>query len=249
MKILDGKKLSEKILKNLGKEIKKKQLKIKLAVVLVGNEYASQVYINRKKNACEKIGIEFESFNFLPDISQDELKNKIKEIAENPEITGIVVQLPLPEKFNTQDVLKVIPDNKNAEFLSPVVCAVGKILKEYKISLKNKKIVLVGQGKLVGSPLAQWLSKNNLNFSGIEEIKNADIVISGVGKPGLITGNMIKKGAVVIDVGFSHNKEKKAVGDVDFKTVSKKAGLITPVPGGVGPVTVVCLLGNLLKLK
>src|SRR3989338_7993964 len=125
----------------------------------------------------------------------------------------------------------------------------GKKISEKILSEVRKKIVLIGRGKLVGRPLADWLSKNNLEFFGIEEIKTADIVISGVGDSGLISGDMIKKGAVVIDIGFSLDKNKKAVGDVDFDSVSKKASYITPVPGGVGPITVACLLENLLKLK
>ena len=247
--IINGKKISEKILSEVRKKIGRDNLRLKLAVVLVGDDYASNAYVDRKKIACEKVGIDFELFNFSFDISQEDLKNKIKEIAGKKDVTGIIVQFPLPEKFNTQDVLDIISDNKNAEFISPVVSAVEKIFKEYNISLKNKKIVLIGRGKLVGRPLADWLSKNNLEFFGIEEIKTADIVISGVGDSGLISGDMIKKGAVVIDIGFSLDKNKKAVGDVDFDSVSKKASYITPVPGGVGPITVACLLENLLKLK
>ncbi len=246
--IINGKKISEKILEGLKKEIEEKQLKLKLAIVLVGDDYASGVYINRKKIACEKVGIDFEIFKFSADVFEEDLKEKIKKIAENKNITGIIIQLPLPEKFNAEDVLSVIPDNKNAELISPVVSAVEKIFIEYNVSLKNKKIVLVGRGKSVGEPLAKWLSKNNLEFSGIEDIKDADIVISGVGKYGLITGDMIKKGAVVIDIGFSLDENKKAKGDVDFESVFKKASYITPVPGGVGPITVACLLENLLKL-
>ncbi len=246
--IIDGKKISEKILEELKNKIKKEKLKLKLAVVLVGDDYASNVYINRKKIACEKVGIGFELFKFLSDISEGELKEKIKEIACKPEVSDIIIQLPLPDKFDAEDILNVIPNNKNTEFISPVVSAVEKIFREYNISLKNKKIVLVGRGKSAGGPLADWFSKNNLKFYNMEEIKNADIVISGVGKPGLITGDMIKKGAVVIDIGFSLDKNKKAKGDVDFESVSKKASYITPVPGGVGPITVACLLENLAKL-
>jgi methylenetetrahydrofolate dehydrogenase (NADP+) / methenyltetrahydrofolate cyclohydrolase len=245
--IIDGKKIAERILLELKNKIEKDNLKLKLAVVLVGDDYASGVYVNRKRIACEKAGIDFELFNFSSDISEEELKEKIKEIADKPEVLGIIIQLPLPKKFNSQDVLDIIPKNKNAEFISPVVSAVGKILEEYGISLKNKKIVLVGRGKSAGGPLAEWLSKNNLEFSGIESIEDADIVISGVGKSGLIVGDMIKKGAVVIDIGFSHDKDKKAVGDVEFESVSKKASYITPVPGGVGPITVACLLENLAR--
>jgi len=246
--IIDGKKISEKILKGLKKEIEEKQLKLKLGVILVGDDFASNVYVNRKKIACGKVGIGFESFNFPSDISEEDLENRIREIAVKEDINGMIVQLPLPKKFSAEDILSVIPRNKNAEFISPVVSAVEKILEEYNISLKNKKIVLIGRGKSAGGPLAEWLESQNLEIFEIDKIKEADIVISGVGKSGLITGDMIKQGAVVIDIGFSHDKNKKAVGDVDFKSVSQKASYITPVPGGVGPITVACLLENLLKL-
>lgn len=236
MIILDGKKLSEKILKNLKREIKKKRLKLKLAVVLVGRDSVSTIFVRQKQKACEKVGIDFELFEFPSRISVAKLKKEIRKIVEDPNNSGIVIQLPLPKNLHTEEILNLIPKEKDAEIVSPVVCAIERILKNYKISLKNKEIALIGKGKLVGQPVASWLKKRNLKFSDIDKIKNADIVISGVGKPNLIKGGMVKKGVVVIDVG----------GDVDFKSVSKKANYITPVPGGVGPMTVACLLQNLV---
>jgi len=236
MKILDGKKISEKILNNLKKEIEKKRLKLKLSIVLVGEDSNSKIFIRQKKKACEKVGIDFELFKFSSKISNSELKKEIKKIIQNLDVKNIVVQLPLPKGLNTEEILNLIPKEKNAEIISPVVCAVDRILKEYKISLKNKNIVLIGKGRLVGQPVADWIRKQKMEFSNIDKIKNADIVISGAGKPNLIKGKMIKKGVIVIDIGK----------DVDFKTVSKKASYITPVPGGVGPVTVACLLQNLI---
>jgi len=236
VKILDGKKLSEKILKKLKAEIKRKRLKLKLSIILVGEDSDSKIFIRQKEKACEKVGIDFELFKFSSKISSSELKKEIKKIIQNPNIKNIVVQLPLPKGLNTEEVLNLIPKEKDAEIVSPVVCAVDHILKKYKISLKNKKIVLIGKGRLVGRPLSAWLRKRKMKFSNIDRIKNADIIISGIGKPNFIKGGMIKKGAVVIDVGE----------DVDFETVSKKASYITPVPGGVGPMTVACLLQNLI---
>ena len=156
-------------------------------------------------------------------------------------ISGIVVQLPLPKDINTDEVLKLIPEEKDAEIISPVVCAIDRILKEYKISLKNKKIALIGKGRLVGQPMAIWLKKQNLKFSysDVDRIKQADIIISGIGKHNFIKGKTIKKGVIIIDVG----------GDVDFESISEKAGYITPTPGGVGPMTVACLLKNLGESK
>jgi len=236
MIILDGKKISEKILKKLKAEIKRKRLKLKLSIVLVGEDSDSKIFIRQKEKACEKVGIDFELFKFSSKISNSGLKKEIKKIVQNPNIKNIVIQLPLPKGLNTEEILNLIPKEKDAEIVSPVVCAVDRILKEYKISLKNKNIVLIGKGRLVGRPLFAWLRKQNMKFSNIDKIKNADIVISGAGKPNLIKGEMVKKGVVVIDIGK----------DVDFKSVSKKASYITPVPGGVGPVTVACLLHNLI---
>jgi len=247
--IIDGNKIAEKILLGLKEKIRRKNLKLKLAVVLVGDDYASRVYVRRKKEAAEKVGIGFELFHFPEDIPEEELKSRIRQIALDLQVSGIIVQLPLPKNFDAGNVLEVIPPEKNAESISPVISAVQEIFKEYDIRPKNKKIVLVGKGKLVGGPLAKWLESEGLNYGGKEKIKEADIVISGVGKPKIITGDMIKKGAVVIDIGFSHDENKKAVGDVDFEKVSQKASLVTPVPGGVGPITVACLLKNLVKLK
>ena len=233
--ILDGKKLAQKILKDLRREIVRKKLKLKLAVVLVGEDSDSKIFIKQKRKACELIGINFELFQFPKKIQQRELAGKIKEIVKS-DISGLVVQLPLPGHINTDEILSLVPTEKDAEYISPVVCAIGSLLKEYKISLKNKKIVLIGKGRLVGQPVSEWLKSQNLIFSGIENIKQADIIISGVGRPDFIKGEMIKKGAVVIDVGK----------DVEFRSVSQKAGYLTPTPGGVGPMTVACLLKNLV---
>lgn len=242
MKILDGKKLSQKILNNLKKEIEKKQLRLKLAIVLVGEDQNSKIFIKQKEKACKLVGIDFELFKFSSQIPEAKLLKEVEAIVNDDFISGIVIQLPLPEKLNTEEILKSIPKEKDIEgFISskesPVVCAIVRILKEYKISLKNKKIVLIGKGILVGQPVADWLKKQNLSFSGIKDIKQADLIVSGVGEPNLIKGEMIKKGVVIIDVG----------GDVDLETVSKKAGYLTPTPGGIGPMTVACLLKNLVE--
>jgi len=237
-KILDGKKIAEKILEKLKKEIEKKQLKLKLAVMLVRGDSASEIFVRVKKKACEFVGVNFELFKFPAEIHQSDLKKEVKKVVDEPNNSGVVVQLPLPKKINTDEILNLIPSEKNVEFLSPVICAVKYLLEEYKISLRGKKVVLVGRGRLVGRPVAKWLRKQGIKFSNIDKIKKADIIISGVGKPKLIKGEMVKRGVIVIDAG----------GDVDFESVSKKAKYITPVPGGVGPLTIACLLENLVKL-
>ncbi|OGZ18238.1 MAG: hypothetical protein A2V72_00930 [Candidatus Nealsonbacteria bacterium RBG_13_37_56] len=235
MKLLNGKKLSQKILNDLKKEIERKKLKLKLAVVLVGEDLDSKIFVKQKRKACELVGIDFELFQLSEQIQQIELAEKIKKIVKS-DISGLVIQLPLPKHINTDKILNLVPKEKDAELISPVVCAISRLLEEYKISLKNKNIVLIGKGRLVGQPVADWLKKQGLNFSGLKDIKQADVVISGVGRTNFIKGDMIKKGAVVIDVGR----------DIDFETVSKKAGYLTPTPGGVGPMTVACLLKNLV---
>lgn len=272
MKILDGKKLAEKILKNLKKEIEKKQLKLKLAVVLVGDDFSSKIYIQKKREACKKIGIDFELFKFHPKITKPELKKEINKICKNPVNSGVIIQLPLPQKFKAQEFLNVVPSKKDIDVLSeenigkfytgnlpissPTTEGIRRLLREYKITFRGKNVVLVGAGRLVGRPLTLWLLREKATISIIDEFtknisyftKNADIIVSGVGKPNLITGKMVKRGVIIIDAG-TFRKKGKLIGDIDFKSVSKKSAYITPVIGGVGPMTVVCLLENLVKLN
>lgn len=224
MRILDGRKIAEKILRKIKKEIEKKQLKLKLAVISVDRDRVSDSFIRQQQKACQKVGIDFELFELSS-------KKEIENITKDPNNSGVMI-------VGRKDFSNLISPEKNVERISPVVCAVKYLLKEYRISLLGKNVALVGRGRLVGRPLAMWLKKQKIKFSNIDKIKEADIIISGVGKPNLITGKMVKKGVVVIDVG----------GDVNFKSVSKKASYITPVPGGVGPVVVACLLENLVKM-
>ena len=285
MKILDGKKLSERILANLEKEIKNHRLKLRLAVILVGENPISQIFINQKEMACEKIGINFKLFKFPTKIKNSELKKEISGIVKNPANSGVIIQLPLPKKFLPEEILNLISEEKDIDVLSenslgkfyqalpsfssknlggqgtlkilpPTVQGILYLFKNYKIDLKGKNVVIVGAGRLVGFPLAIQLLKEKATVSVLNEftkdapsfLKKADILISGVGKPNLIKGNMIKRGVIVIDAGTSV-KNGRLVGDVDFKSVSQRASYITPVPGGVGPLTVACLLENLATLN
>jgi len=271
-KILDGKKLSEKILSKLIKKIKKSRLKFRLVVIQVGENQVSQIFINQKEKACKEVGIDFKLYQFPKNIREDLLKKKIENIAKSKLNSGIIIQLPLPKKFNTQEILNLIPPEKDIDVLSeksqekfslgklkilpPTLSGIIKLLKEYKIKIKGKHFVIVGAGKLVGLPAARWLLQQKATVSVLEKFtpdisfftKKADILITGAGKPGLISGKMVKKGVVVIDAGFSL-KDGKIKGDIDFKSVSKKASFLTPVPGGVGPMTVACLIENLTKLS
>ncbi len=274
MKLLKGKKLAEDILNGLKEEIEKNNLKLKLAVVLVGEDSGSKLFTRQKEKACQKIGIDFELFKFSAEISFDELKNEVEKICQSPLNSGVVIQLPLPEKLKEEDqkILNLVPYQKDIDVLSeenlgkfysgtlsvlpPVVGAIFHLLKKYKISIKGKNVVLVGAGRLVGFPLAIWFLKERATVSVINKftknissfMKKADIIISGVGKAEIIKGSMVKRGVVIIDAGISF-KNGKLSGDVDFKTVFKKAGYITPVPGGVGPMTVACLIENLIRFN
>ena len=272
MKLLKGTELSKKFLVHLKKKLGKSKLKLRLAVIQIGRNYISEVFIGQKKKVAEKIGIGFKLYQFDKKIEKDRLKKKIKEIIKNPLNSGIIIQLPLPKQFLADDFLNLIPEEKDVDILSekslgkfyqgklkilpPIVKGILSLLKNYKIKLKGKNVVIVGTGRLIGLPLNLQLLKEKATLLVLNEFtKNisfftnkADILISGVGKPNLIKSNMIKKGAVVIDAGISQ-RNGKVIGDVDFKEVSKKASYITPVPGGVGPMTVVSLLENLVELN
>jgi len=271
MRLLDGKKLSEKILAKLKKTVKKSKLKLRLAVIQVGENPVSQIFINQKKKACENVGINFRLFKFPVKVSAPKLKKEIKKIVRNQANSGIIIQLPLPKKILPEDFLNLIPGEKDIDVLSesslgkfyqgtlkimpPTVNGILRLLKNYKIELKGKDVVVIGAGRLVGFPLAVQLLKEKATISVLNEFtedalsftKKADILISGVGKPNLIKSKMVKKGVVIIDAG-SAMKKGKLVGDVDFKSIGQKASYITPVPGGVGPMTVACLLENLIRL-
>ncbi len=239
---------------------------------MVGENSVSRVFIERKRETCERVGVGFKLYRLEKNISLQGLKNAVEKIAEEKDNSGVVVQLPLPEAFNSQEILNLIPPEKDIDCLSqrnldnfykgeplilpPVVGAVSHLLKEYKILVKGKSIVIIGAGRLVGQPVSRWLSGKKARVSLVDKFtknvssltRGADIIISGVGKPGLITGEMVKNGVVVIDAGtiVEGNKLK---GDIDFKSVAKKASYITPVPGGVGPLTITCLLENLIINK
>ncbi|MCL0056722.1 bifunctional 5,10-methylenetetrahydrofolate dehydrogenase/5,10-methenyltetrahydrofolate cyclohydrolase [Dehalococcoidia bacterium] len=274
MKILDGKKLSERIIADLKKKIKKSNLKVRLVVIQVGENLVSQIFINQKKIACQKTGIDFQSYKFSAKTSSLEFKKAITRIVKNPINSGVIIQLPLPKRFEggIEQFLNLIPEEKDIDVLSekslgkfyqgtlkilpPTVNGILYLLKNYKIKLKGKNVVVIGAGRLVGFPLAVQLLKEKATLSVLNEFtkdtpsftKKADILISGVGKPNLIKGNIVKRGVVIIDAGTSLEKGKLS-GDVDLQSVSKKASYITPVPGGVGPLTVAYLLENLVKLN
>jgi methylenetetrahydrofolate dehydrogenase (NADP+)/methenyltetrahydrofolate cyclohydrolase len=266
MTIINGKKIAENILKKLKTEVSRAKSVPVLAVVLVGDDKPSATYIRNKEAAAKAVGIKFLLYKFPASISEEQLIGKIRGI-QNQALDGIIIQLPLPRKFDKKKVLNELKPQIDVDCLSwvslgklviadnhlvpPSPGAVLEILKFHKINLTGKHVVLVGQGDLIGKPLTNILihmpvtlttcNKETRNLGKIT--READILITGVGKKNLITGDMVKKGAVVIDAGVSFS-DGKMYGDVDFASVSKKASLLTPTPGGVGPITVAKLLEN-----
>ncbi len=270
--IVDGKKIADEILNELSSEIKELPKKLQAAAVLVGDKGSGRKFLDVKKKAAKKVGIELRIYEFPEDISNKELRKKLVQIVKGSTISGMIIELPLPEHLNTQYILNSIPEEKDPDVLSqksqgsffvgkskilpPSVEAVKTILKVNHIEIKGKRCAVFGYGLLVGKPISHWLANGGATVDIINEFtkepdkisKEADIIISGVGKPNLITADMVKDGAVVIDFGYEE-LDGKLVGDVDFDEVSKKSSLITPVIGGVGPLVVATVLRNLVTLR
>ena len=271
MMLLDGKALAQKILAELKEEIAILKKRLRLAVVVVGNDPVVRSFIAEKKKAAEAVGIDVRIYPFDTSITTNELRKRTAEIVHEKKNTGVIVQLPLPPQINKQYILNAITPEKDADALSsraigdfavgkspiipPVVGAVKALFEEYKIDYAEECIVVVGAGSLVGRPVALWLMREGATVMVITEktpnpeavLRQADIIISGAGKPRLITGDKIKEGAVVIDAGTSESAGE-IVGDVDFDSVAAKASYIAPVPGGVGPLTVAVLMRNVVIL-
>ncbi len=260
--ILDGKKLANKILSQLIKEVAKLP-PMRLAVVLVGDNPSSISFIKQKQQIVKKIGAGFKLYKFSKDTTEQKLIKELNKIIKIETNTGVLVQLPLPKHIEEQKVLNMVPPEQDVDALSvdnqlvesPTASGIMRILKEYNIKVRRKNVVIVGKGNLVGKPLAIMMKKTGANLMICDrqtenlasKTRKADILISATGQPHLIKEKMIKKGATVIDAGFS-KKNGKITGDVDFENVKKRTGYITPVPGGVGPLTIAMLMNNLIKL-
>ncbi len=272
MKIIDGKAVSlsmrEELKENIA-ELKEKYGKtLNLAVIIVGNDPASEIYVKNKEKACLEVGISSFTVKLDENISQAELENEVKKYAADSDIDGILVQLPLPKHLDSKSVLRLIPDEKDvdgfsdgnigklAKFDDSAVFSctpfgIIKLLKAYNVELCGKHAVVVGRSNIVGKPMALMLLKEDCTVtvchsktSNLSDItRQADILICAVGKKHLITEDMVKDGVVVVDAGMNR-VDGKLYGDVDFEKVSEKASLITPVPGGVGPMTITMLLYN-----
>jgi methylenetetrahydrofolate dehydrogenase (NADP+)/methenyltetrahydrofolate cyclohydrolase len=264
MKLLKGKKIADAILKKVKEEIKKNSLQPGLAVILVGDNRASHLYVSLKKKAAQKIGIKFQLFRFSSKIKEVAIIQKIQALNADKKINGMIVQLPLPKNLNTQKIINTIDPRKdvdgfsakNIAKLQPVFPqAIMEILSAsfLKVPLrKEAKAMVIANSKKFGEVMVNTLRKKKISGEyilsnklkeRIEKVQKADILISAVGKPGLIIDKMIKRGVVIVDGGIT-KKGKKVLGDVDFDSVRNKAAFLTPVPGGVGPVTIACLLKN-----
>ncbi len=268
--IMNGKELSSKIKEELKNKIGSLNKKLTLCVIEIGYNEASKIYINKKEKIANELGISFKHIKFDGTVSEKEIENKIIELNGDKNITGIIIQLPIPAKYNTNYLINLIDSNKDVDGLTNInkVKLINKenglipctplgileLINYYNIEVKGKNVVIVGRSDLVSKPLFNLL----LNLDATVTIchsktinlkqytKNADILVTATGKPSLIKENMVKENAVIVDVGITKVNDKLC-GDVDYNNVSKKASYITPVPGGVGPMTVIMLMKNVLE--
>ncbi len=272
--LLDGQALAHNIEKDLKNKIQiisaQTHKRPKLAVILVGKDPASITYVNMKIKACQRVGMDFDLKTLQEDITEAELLSLIKDYNTDQNISGVLVQLPLPRHIDSKMVLEAIDPNKDVDgfhplnigklctqkesFLPATPMGVMRLLKHYHIGIKGKDVAIIGASNIIGKPLSMLMLNAGASVSVCHILtkdisfytQNADIVCVGVGKPDLIKASMLKKGAVVVDIGINHLNDGRIVGDVDFTNVQKVAGFITPVPKGVGPMTIVSLLENTL---
>ncbi len=272
--LIDGKELARKTRQNLKIDcdnLKSKGIIPKLAVIMVGDNPASKVYVKNKSKACEEVGIEYEEFLLDENTTQKALISLIEKLNEREDVTGILLQSPIPAHLDINEAFRTISPKKDVDGFHPV--SVGKLtlgqdtfvsctpygvikmFEEYNIDLEGKNVVIIGRSNIVGKPLIQCCLNKNATVTVChsrtkdlaEHTKRADIVIVAIGKAKFLKEDMVKDGAVVIDVGINRGEDGKLCGDVDFENVSQKASYITPVPGGVGPMTIAMLMNNVIK--
>ena len=272
--MIDGKKISQEIKDELREkmvELKQKGESRCLAVIQVGDDPASSVYVNNKKKACEYIGIDSESYHLPEETTEKELLELIDELNRKPEVNGILVQLPLPKQIDENKILLAISPEKDVDgfhpvnvgnlsigrpgFVSCTPAGVIQLLKRSGIEIEGKECVVLGRSNIVGKPMAMLLLRENGTVTvchsrtkNLKEItRRADILVAAIGKPKFIDADYVKEGAVVIDVGIHRNENGKLCGDVDFEGVAPHCAAITPVPGGVGPMTIAMLMNNCVE--
>lgn len=272
--LIDGKKISTEIkdeLKVTVEELKKQGVETCLAVIQVGDDPASSIYVRNKKRACAYVGIESLSYELPEETTEEELVKLVKELNENDNVHGILVQLPLPKHINADTIIRTISPDKDVDgfhpesvgrlcigepgFVSCTPAGIIQLLKRSGIEIEGKECVVVGRSNIVGKPMSILLLRENgtvtITHSRTKDLKDvtgrADILVVAIGRPKFITADYVKEGAVVIDVGMHRNEENKLCGDVDFDDVKDKVSAITPVPGGVGPMTIAMLMYNCVE--
>ena len=272
--IIDGKKISKELKDELKEKVakyKEEGVEITLAVIQVGNDKASSVYVGNKKKACEYIGIKSLSYELEESTTEEELLNLIKELNNRKDVNGILVQLPLPKHINEDKVIETIDAKKDVDGFHPMsvgALSIGKkgfisctpygiieLLKRSNIDIDGKECVVIGRSNIVGKPMSMLLLRENATVTvahshtkNLKEVaKRADILVVAIGKPQFINSEYVKEGAVVIDVGIHRDENNKLCGDVDYEDVFPHASAITPVPGGVGPMTIAMLMNNIVK--
>lgn len=271
--IIDGKAVSKQVRERVAEEtaqLKKKGITPGLAVIIVGDDPASQVYVRYKERACEEVGFYSEKFALPENTTQQELNALVKELNERPEISGILCQLPLPKHLDDKEVINLIDPLKDVDAFHPVnvgaimigdyhflpctPAGVMELIHSTGVEITGKKAVVMGRSNIVGKPMAMLLLHENatveITHSKTVDLKSitsqADILVAAIGRAKFVTADMVKDGAVVIDVGMNRDENGKLCGDVDFESVKDKCSFITPVPGGVGPMTISMLMQNTL---
>ncbi|MCH5264978.1 MAG: bifunctional methylenetetrahydrofolate dehydrogenase/methenyltetrahydrofolate cyclohydrolase FolD [Lachnospiraceae bacterium] len=270
---IDGKSISTQVKDECREKVAKEGLDITLAVIQVGNDPASSVYVGNKKKACEYIGISSLAYELPEDTSEAELLELVEKLNRDESVNGILVQLPLPSHIDEDRVIQTISPKKDVDgfhpqsvgalsigqpgFVSCTPAGIIQLLKRSGVEMDGKECVIVGRSNIVGKPMAMLMLRENATVTichshtaNLKEVtKRADILIVAIGKPKFITSDYVKEGAVVIDVGIHRNENNKLCGDVDFDDVEPVASAITPVPGGVGPMTIAMLMNNCVEAK
>lgn len=268
---MDGRKIAAEILAGIKADTARLEKPMRLGIVVVGENPVVSAFIEQKKRAAKEAGIDTRVYPFDVHITTNELRKRIADITHEDINAGVIIQLPLPDHINRQYILNSVMPEKDVDVLSaraigsfavgkylvmpPVVGAVAALLDAHGVDVRARRVVVLGAGSLVGKPIALWLFNQGATFSVVRSstadpasfTREADVIITGIGKPGYVTAEMIKEGAILVDAGTSES-QGKMMGDVDAKSVEKKASLLSPVPGGVGPVAVVMVLKNLVTL-
>ncbi len=273
MNIIDGKAVSAKVKEDIRAEIEREGLEVGLAVIIVGNNQASRVYVNNKKKACEVCGMKSFEYALPEETTEEELLELIDTLNKDPKVNGILCQLPLPRHLNEEKVIEAISPLKDVDafhavnvgkimignyaFLPCTPAGVMELIHSTGTDVSGKECVVIGRSNIVGKPMAMLLLHENATVTichsrtkDLAEVcRRADILVSAVGKADFVTADMVKDGAIVIDVGMNRNAENKLCGDVKYDEVAPKCSYITPVPGGVGPMTIAMLMKNTLMAK